>query len=303
MSIANLKKSKQKRLENLQKKIQEDSKKSYSDDRFWNLTMDKDTKAGKAIIRFIPSPEQIYEKKLFSHSFQNKETKKWFIETCPTTVYGDREFHRCPVCESRGKALSAGESEKDKADMFKRKIHYVSNIYVVKDYANPENDGKVFLFKYGTKIHDKIAAMVAPEYEDEAIIDVFDFWDGRDFTLKSKAGQGGWVSYDDSSFGLNNCFEDMSDEELDEIFKKTYSLQDLYSEEKLTSYENMKKNFERVIGESSEVSSEETKKKEEKVEKKKQIIEEIDDIEIEEASSDDTDDIMSQIDDLLAEVG
>lgn len=316
-SIANLKKSKLSRLQNLQKQIQDTTKKSYSDDRFWTLTMDKDTKVGKAIIRFIPSSEQVYEIREYSHSSQNKETEKWLIDICPTTVYGDREYHRCPICEARGKLMAEGSGSKEKADLLKRKIKYVSNIYVVKDYANPENDGKVFLYRYGPKIHEKIASMVAPEYDDEQPVDVFDFWDGRDFTLKTKAGQGGWPSYDDSSFGSKNCFDGMDDDELDAILSKTYTLNDLHTEETLTPYDKMKSNVARFFGEDSrEQQSSKTKtadkkvtqdyedddivpvksKKEEKTVDKKVV----QDIQQSDSTSDD--DLMNEIDALLSEI-
>ena len=38
----------------------------------------------------------------------------------------------------------------------KRKLSYYANILVVSDPKHPENEGKVFLYKFGKKIFDKI---------------------------------------------------------------------------------------------------------------------------------------------------
>ena len=88
---------------------------------------------------------------------------------------------------------------KETARKQKRKLTYISNIYVVKDPANPENEGKVFLYKYGKKIFDKLTAAMQPEFEDEEAIDPFDFWQGANFKLKAK-NVAGYRNYDSSEF-------------------------------------------------------------------------------------------------------
>lgn len=302
-SIAKLRNNKKERLQTLQKELEND-KKDYTDNRFWNLQKSKETGIGSAIIRFLPDPDGKYERKTFSHSFQNPENGKWFIETCPTTVYGDREFDKCPVCEARAHYMSLGEEGKDESNLVKRKIHFVSNIYVVKDPANPENEGKVFLFKYGTKIHEKILAMVQDEFEEGNEVDVFDFDDGRDFKLKSAKGQGGWINYDNSIFGESNCFAGKSDDELEAIYEMTHKLDDLYTEKNIDSYDDLKRKFERAMGTSSnqkkdsETPKAVKKPSETKSQEKTEKLNKVEQVTIDESD----DDLMDELNSMLADL-
>ena len=182
MSLAAMKK--QNSLDSLLGAAQKESapleKKSYVDERIWKPTMDK-TGNGFAIIRFLPAPkgEDLPWAKLWNHAFQGP-TGQWYIENSLTTV-GQND----PVSEHNTRLWNSGvESDKEIARKQKRKLQYYSNIYVVKDSANPENEGKIFLYRFGKKIFDKVMEAMQPAFDDEEAINPFDFWEGANFKLK-----------------------------------------------------------------------------------------------------------------------
>ena len=195
MSFANLKK--QSKLGSLTQKLVKEVEKmnntgGNTDDRLWKLEVDK-TGNGYAVIRFLPAPngEDLPFVKLYSHAFQGPGG--WYIENSLTTL-GQKD----PVSEFNTQLWNNGtDAGKETARKQKRKLTYISNIYVVKDPANPENEGKVFLYKYGKKIFDKLTAAMQPEFEDEEAIDPFDFWQGANFKLKAK-NVAGYRNYDSS---------------------------------------------------------------------------------------------------------
>lgn len=255
MSIAKLKKNRNKRLKELKNKAENAGKKYSKDDRYWFLEKEKSTGVGKAIIRFIPDPNDVYEVPFFSHTFQHPTTNRWLIETCPTTHYGEYEFDKCPVCQESSRLYNLPDEEgRPMSKKIKRDKKFVSNIYVVKDYANPENNGKVFLYKYGVKIHEKIVGMIENEFEDEDSVNVFDLWEGKDFLLKSKttgSGNNKWISYDDSQFSANNCFEDLEDEEIEAIWTTGHDIRELQSLENIKSYDKLQERLDHVMGDST----------------------------------------------------
>ena len=146
-------------------------KKSYKDERLWKPELDKSGN-GYAVIRFLPAVEgeDMPWAKVFNHAFQGP-TGQWYIENSLTTI-GKAD----PVSELNSTFWNTGlESDKEIARKQKRKLQYFSNIYVVSDTKNPHNEGKVFLFRYGKKIFDKLMAAMQPEFEDETPINPFDF--------------------------------------------------------------------------------------------------------------------------------
>ena len=123
-----------------------------ADDRIWKLDVDKSGN-GYAVIRFLPAPEgeDLPFVKLYSHAFQGPGG--WFIENSLTTL-GQKD----PVSEHNSELWNSGsDANKEIARKQKRRLSYYSNIYVVSDPANPENEGKVFLYKYGKKIFDTVS--------------------------------------------------------------------------------------------------------------------------------------------------
>ena len=211
------------------------------DERTWKLDVDKSGN-GYAVIRFLPAPEgeDLPFVKLYSHAFQGPGG--WYIENSLTTL-GQKD----PVSEYNTQLWNNGtDAGKETARKQKRKLTYMSNIYVVKDPANPENEGKVFLFKYGKKIFDKLTAAMQPEFEDEEAIDPFDFWQGANFKLKAK-NVAGYRNYDSSEFAAVSPLLD-DDDALEALWKKQFSLAEIVSADQFKSYEDLKKRLEYVLG-------------------------------------------------------
>ncbi len=197
---------------------------------------------GYAVIRFLPAPEgeDIPWAKVFSHAFQGPGG--WYIENSLTTI-GKQD----PVGELNRELWNSG-SDKDKevARKQKRKLSYYSNIYVVKDPVNPSNEGKVFLFKYGKKIFDKIMGAMQPEFEDETPINPFDFWTGADFKLKIMKKDGYW-NYDKSEFASQSTLGNFDDDELEMLYKKEHSLASFTEASNFKSYEDLEKRLNMVL--------------------------------------------------------
>ena len=211
------------------------------DERTWKLDVDKSGN-GYAVIRFLPAPENedLPFVKLYSHAFQGPGG--WYIENSLTSL-GQKD----PVSEYNTQLWNNGtDAGKETARKQKRKLTYMSNIYVVKDPANPDNEGKVFLFKYGKKIFDKLTAAMQPEFEDEEAIDPFDFWQGANFKLKAK-NVAGYRNYDSSEFAAVSPLLD-DDDALEGLWKKQFSLAEIVAADQFKSYEDLKKRLEYVLG-------------------------------------------------------
>lgn len=244
MAFADLKK--QSKLGSLTAKLVKEVEKmnttsGSSDDRVWKLDVDKSGN-GYAVIRFLPAPEgeDLPFVKVYSHAFQGPGG--WLIDNCLTSMN-----QKCPVCEHNSGLWNNGtDAGKEVARKQKRKLTYVSNIYVVKDPANPENEGKVFLFKYGKKIFDKLTEAMQPEFEDEEAIDPFDFWQGANFKLKAK-NVAGYRNYDSSEFSKSGALLD-DDDALEAIWKKQYSLSEFVSPDQFKTYEELKARLHSVLG-------------------------------------------------------
>ena len=244
MSIANLKKKNS--LDKLLNAVKEDTKdpsekKSYVDERLWKPELDKSGN-GYAVIRFLPAieKEDLPWAKLWSHAFQGP-TGQWFIENSLTTI-GQKD----PVSEYNTSLWNSGvESDKEIARKQKRKLQYYSNIYVVSDSKHPENEGKVFLFRYGKKIFDKIMAAMQPEFEDETPINPFDFWQGANFKLKIRKVDGFW-NYDKSEFEATSPLSD-DDKTIERIWGEQYPLADFTAPSNFKSYNELKTRLDTVL--------------------------------------------------------
>ena len=212
-----------------------------ADERLWKPELDK-TGNGYAVVRFLHSPEgeDIPWSKMYSHAFQGPGG--WYIENSLTTTGG-----KDPVSEHNRELWNSGnETDKDVVRKQKRKLSYYSNIYVVKDPVNPHNEGKVFLFKYGKKIFDKVMEAMQPEFEDETPINPFDFWKGANFKLKIVKKDGYW-NYDKSEFDSVAPLLD-DDDALEALWKKEYSLAAVTAADQFKSYDDLKKRLNYVLG-------------------------------------------------------
>ena len=243
-SFADFKNKSRTSIEDLSKKIEDMGKKeSYKDDRYWRPELDKASN-GYAVIRFLPATgeEEIPWVKLFSHGF--KGPGGWYIENSRTTL-GEKD----PVSEMNSKLWNSGiESDKDIARARKRRQNYISNILVVSDPANPQNEGKVFLYKFGKKIFEKIQEAMQPEFQDESPVNPFDFWKGANFKLKVRKVSG-FVNYDKSEFDTPAPVMDGDDEQLEKIWNQQYSLTEIVDPKNFKTYEELKEKMHRVIGE------------------------------------------------------
>jgi hypothetical protein len=212
-----------------------------ADERLWKAVMDKGG-VGSAVIRFLPAPdgEDVPWVKMYTHAFQG--AGGWYIENSLTTI-GQKD----PVSEyNRGLWNSGNEKDKETVRKQKRKLSYYSNIYVVKDPANPANEGKVFLFKYGKKIFDKILNAMQPEFDDEDPINPFDFWQGANFKIKIVKKDGYW-NYDKSEFDRVAPLMD-DDDALEALWKKEYSLSAVTASDQFKTYEELERRMNMVLG-------------------------------------------------------
>lgn len=233
------------RTKNFEKLREEASKinqgNNNQDDRYWTPTRDK-AGNGSAVIRFLPAPsnEDIPYVKLWSHAFQG--TGGWYIEKSLTTLGKDD-----PASAHNSKLWDSGiEKNKEIAKKQKRKLKYISNIYVVSDPGNPDNNGKVFLYAYGKKIFDILNEAMNPSFEDIEPFNPYDLWGGANLKLRMTM-KDGWPNYERTSF--DDCgplFDD--DDKLEEVWNSEYSLQAEVAEDKFKSYDELQKRLTKVLG-------------------------------------------------------
>ena len=225
---------------NLNPEDNEKSKNKYQDDRLWKPELDK-TGNGYAVVRFLPAStgEEMPWQRVWSHAFQDKGG--WYIENSLTTLN-----QKDPVSEENTRLWNTGvDSDKEIARKRKRKLSYYSNIFVVSDPKHPENEGKVFIFKFGKKIFDKITEAMQPAFDDETPINPFDFWKGANFKLKIRKVDGYW-NYDKSEFESVSQIKE-SDEDIKSIWSKQYPLNPFVDPSNFKTYDELKEKLNRVI--------------------------------------------------------
>jgi hypothetical protein len=248
MSLSSLKKGSS--LDKLKKAVEASSSsggsgKSNADDRFWVPEVDASGN-GYAVIRFLDTPAVDGEDglpwiQIWSHGFQGPGG--WYIENSLTTL-GKTD----PVSEYNTVLWNSGiEANKEIARKQKRKLSYISNVLVISDPKRPSNEGKVFLFKYGKKIFEKIKAQLEPEFQDETPMNPFDFWKGADFKLKIRNYEG-YRNYDKSEFAAPAALYNGDDTQIEKVWKSAYSLKDFLKEDNFKSYDELKAKLDRVLG-------------------------------------------------------
>ena len=243
MSFSALKKSNFQDLLSKAENLNKSETKSGPDERLWKPEVDK-AGNGYAVIRFLPAPdgEDLPWAQVWSHAFQGPGG--WYIENSLTTL-GKKD----PVSDLNRELWNAGAEgspQRDQARKQKRKLNYYSNIYVVKDSANPSNEGRVFLYRYGKKIFDKIMESMQPAFEDETPVNPFDFWKGADFKLKITRVAGFW-NYDKSEFAETSVLGGFNDKELEALWKEEHSLAAFTADDQFKSYEDLKFRLESTL--------------------------------------------------------
>lgn len=258
LNFADLKQARKSDFEKLQKQIEQDTKGGGDrDDRFWSPTVDK-AGNGYSVIRFLPAAggDDTAFVRLFSHAFKGP-SGQWYIENSRTTLgQGEKD----PVGEMNSRLWNETDDDnspqRKQARVQKRKLQFISNIYVVKDPANPENDDKVFLYKYGKKIWDKIQQAMYPEFEDEKGFNPFDLWEGADFKLKIRQVEG-YRNYDKSEFEKPSPLS-QDDDKLEGIWKSEYPIAELVALDKFKSYDDLAIRLAAVFGNTTRVPSAKT---------------------------------------------
>jgi hypothetical protein len=219
----------------------EGAKKSYNDDTMWKPELDK-TGNGYAVIRFLPTPEgeEMPWVSYFDHGFQGPGG--WYIEKSLTTLN-----KKDPVSEYNTSLWNTGiEANKEIARKQKRRLHYVSNVYVVSDPKNPDNEGKVFKYRYGKKIFEALKEAISPAFEDEKAINPFDLRDeGANFKIKIRKVDGYW-NYDKSEFDATTPLGDEA--MINSVFSQVHSLSGVIAPDEFKTYEELKEKLERVLG-------------------------------------------------------
>ena len=253
MSFADLKK-KSGSFEKLQTELEKVNNPvtSFADDRFWKPELDKSGN-GYAIIRFLPQPggEDLPWCKIWSHAFNGPGG--WYIENSLTTLQ-----KKDPVSEYNTELWNSGvEANKEIARKQKRILKYYSNILVVNDPKHPEYEGKVFLFRYGKKIFDKLSEVMTPAFDDEIPMNPFDFWKGANFKLKIRKVDGFW-NYDKSEFEAASELYDGEDTKLEELYGNLHGLKQFLEADNFKSYDDLKTKLNRVLTGSSVVGTVET---------------------------------------------
>ena len=220
----------------------EGAKKSYQDDTMWKPELDK-TGNGYAVIRFLPTPEgeEMPWVSYFDHGFQGPGG--WYIEKSLTTLN-----KKDPVSEYNTSLWNTGiEANKEIARKQKRRLHYVSNVYVVSDPKNPDNEGKVFKYRYGKKIFEALKEAISPAFEDENAINPFDLrGEGANFKIKIRKVDGYW-NYDKSEFDSVAPLFD-NEEQINQVFSQVHSLSAVIAPDEFKTYEELKEKLERVLG-------------------------------------------------------
>lgn len=252
-SFQQMKATRQDQLDRIYKELNKiNSPSSFSDsteELFWQPSVDK-AGNGYAVIRFLPGliDEEVAFVRVWTHGFKGP-TGNWYIENSRTTI-GEND----PVSDYNSKLWNSG-SEKDKeiARTQKRRLHFVSNILVVKDPANPENEGKVFLYKYGKKLFNKLNDLMHPQFDDETPINPFDMWTGANLKLKIRKVEG-YRNYDKSEFETSSIIS-QDEGVMEKIFNSQHSLKQFIDPSKFKSYEDLQKKFDRVMGNMTTVGS------------------------------------------------
>ena len=244
MSFADMKSKRKASLQNLLKetqKINTPSQGQGDDDRFWRPELDKSGN-GMAVVRFLPPPdgEDLPWARTWNHGFQGPGG--WYIENSLTTL-GQKD----PVSEYNSSLWNSGiEANKEIARKQKRRLTYIANLYIVKDPANPQNEGTIRLYKFGKKIWDKVNDLMNPEFEDETPVNPFDLWEGANFKLKIRKVDG-FSNYDKSEFDTPGAL-DGDENKLEEIWKQEHSLAEFTDPKNFKSYSDLKEKLDRVLG-------------------------------------------------------
>lgn len=217
---------------------------SKEDPKEWKIKTDA-AGNGEALIRFLPSKTEdgLPIVKLVNHSF--KVNGKWYWENCSST-HGD--FDSCPVCKYINEK-DLYNTDKTEWQLIKRKASYYANILVLKDPQAPENEGKVFKFRFGQKIYDKIVAMVNVNTDmGEVPVDVTCVFSGANFLLKAKKVDK-HQNYDDSRFMQQSQLPKIEDEAYQKyLMENMVDLSEIVAPSQFKPFDELETKFKKTMG-------------------------------------------------------
>jgi hypothetical protein len=220
-----------------------------ADPRMWRPTVD-DKGNATAIFRFLPDRTGTPYAKYYAHNFNYMldGVKKYWIRNCINTFGYDKD---CPICKKNQEYWnSAFEQDKSIASQRKRKLIFMSNILVIKNPANPETEGNVYLYSYGQKIYDKIKDKMFPAEDVKALGEYdeyvpFDLYEGANFKFV-QVKQGEFPNYDKSEFGKQGPVG--KDPFIEDIMSKVYDLTEFMAEDKFPTNEEVIKVLGSLLG-------------------------------------------------------
>lgn len=149
----------------------------------------------KSVVRFLPwheNPKKSVMQK-WSCWLTNPLTEESKMVDCPSSV------GRKSILQDMFWKLKKSESvaEQKLSENFSRRQVFASLIQVVKDDNRPELVGKIMIWKYGIKIHNKIQQEMKPEFGKPHI--PFDLFEGKPF-LVHITKVAGFNNYDNCRF-------------------------------------------------------------------------------------------------------
>lgn len=241
------------------------------DSRIWKHTFDEKKKVSINRIRFLPTPDCDLEAQergdipedfplapvstVFSHNFKGP-TGRYYKAISPQT-WG----HTCPVREYDRAGWDKAKATDDKAlkDILKERIastDYYANILVIEDAQNPENNNKVFLFKFGNGLKKVLDAAGSPKFPtDPSIADPFCPFTGAVLVYELEGEErtiGTWSGLVAKDFGRCRWEHESrlaeTDEEIEAICSKAYSLYDFVDVRKEEPYSVLETRFREVMG-------------------------------------------------------
>lgn len=225
-------------------------KKSWeSDERFYKLKRNEKDE-GAAIIRFLPDGElkelngvksmgTILEVLKINANITKNGQRRFVSEYSPRTI-GKAD----PFMEEFSRLWNAGL--KDEAKKFGSTTRYFANIYIVKDPAAPENEGKVFLLDMSQTLANKIKSYLQPSEQERALgtepIQLFNPLNGYNFVLKCAKGSNGFLSYDSSAPAKEaSALFKTNEEAINFIKENCHKLSEFTHPDTYLSYDELKK--------------------------------------------------------------
>lgn len=223
-----------------------EKKSDFGDDRFYKLKRDENGN-GAAIIRFLPDPNMKLLQQLYriNCNGQKGAERRWVSELSPQNINQPDPFHKMWA-----DLWQAGK--KEEARQFARQTRFYTNILVIKDPAEPANEGKVFLLDLSQSLKLMLENAMFPSDADRALgaepKALFNPLQGHNFKLVSSKAATGFITYEKSSVvdAVTSVF-DSKEEAVTFIKENCYPLDDFLKPEAYKSYEELQEKLNYVM--------------------------------------------------------